>query len=672
MPFEGSPFESFFRPMGMFGDDEQVMSSNRFPFSSWNPHHEIGYYHSSYQIHEGEDQVKIDVDVPAGVASKDLKVEVLNTAPACKQFEDALLLPPATQEDDYYMISDDITESSSFEEVEPPKMAISSSASTSTEDSIVSTDSDVVQATSPTSSTLDGDSPIVPVAPLKKQPQKILKKSPSSIMYTYTNPAAAHGIAAELLRAKMDAKEFLEDLENTKEARRRWLGSFYAHAGISGTQNSNDTVPLSPPLVLATNFQIRSSGAWSDEDFFYSRISNPTRSALEETLAAAEQGRRMDDDDGDYRCQAACFGSGMAAVSAVLGAAAGLMSSPQDRKVHVVVPKTCYDEAIKLLKMGSGGIASFIRVDMTNLEAVHKALAKHPDRGKVLYMETPDNPLTQVADLEKLVELARFHKAVTVVDTTWSPPVVGQVFRFQVDALCFSCTKTMGGHSDVLCGGVVANGATALGRQLFPRVRDWQICHGGVASPFDCFLVLRGLRTLPVRMERMCSTTLALATFLESHDSIEWVRYPGLESHPQHELAKRQMDLFGQILTFCIKGDSEAAMAFVGAVSLVRRATSTGGTETLVQHQRSVEQIKVTQGGVIRVSVGLENARDVIDDFSKALDCSKEVCATLGGPIRRNECIGGADEEFVAKDCDQVQVGAKQDRVIMSRVVSTV
>ena len=163
-------------------------------------------------------------------------------------------------------------------------------------------------------------------------------------------------------------------------------------------------------------------------------------------------GRRMD--DGDSRCQAACFGSGMAAVSAVLGAAAGLMSSigtaaststnggtgggvvssQQDRQVHAVVPKTCYDEAIKLLKMGSGGIASFIRVDMTNLEAVHKALAKHPDRGKVLYMETPDNPLTQVADLEKLVELARFHKAVTVVDTTWSPPVVGQVFRFQVDA----------------------------------------------------------------------------------------------------------------------------------------------------------------------------------------------------------------------------------------------
>jgi hypothetical protein len=141
-------------------------------------------------------------------------------------------------------------------------------------------------------------------------------------------------------------------------------------------------------------------------------------------------------------------------------------------------------------------------------------------------------------------------------------------------------------------------------------------------------------------------------------------------------LAKRQRDLFGQILTFCIKGDSEAAMAFVGAVSLTRRATSTGGTETLVQHQRSVEQIKVTQGGVIRVSVGLEDAQDVIDDFSKALHCSKEVCATLGRPRRRNECIGtgydGADEEFVGKDCDQVQVGDKQDRVIMSRILSTV
>jgi cystathionine gamma-synthase len=305
------------------------------------------------------------------------------------------------------------------------------------------------------------------------------------------------------------------------------------------------------------------------------------------------------------------------------------MSSSPEKKVHIVVPKTCYDESVKMIKIGSGGYSSFIRVDMTDTDAVNSALSKHPDRGKILFLETPDNPYTQICDLEALVKIARSHNAVTIVDTTWSPPLVGQVFRYNVDAVCMSCTKTMGGHSDVLCGAVVTNGETRLGRKLFPRVRDWQICHGGVASPFDCWLVLRGLRTLPVRIERMCKTALRLATFLENHPSIEWVRHPGLESHPQHELAKKQMDMFGQICTFCIAGGSNAAMSFVGAVQLATRATSTGGTETLVQHQRSIEMVKVTPGGVIRVSVGLEDEDDLVEDFAMALLCAERVCENL-------------------------------------------
>eukprot|EP00549_Striatella_unipunctata_P019048 CAMPEP_0118694990 /NCGR_PEP_ID=MMETSP0800-20121206/12897_1 /TAXON_ID=210618 ORGANISM="Striatella unipunctata, Strain CCMP2910" /NCGR_SAMPLE_ID=MMETSP0800 /ASSEMBLY_ACC=CAM_ASM_000638 /LENGTH=637 /DNA_ID=CAMNT_0006593651 /DNA_START=270 /DNA_END=2183 /DNA_ORIENTATION=- len=450
------------------------------------------------------------------------------------------------------------------------------------------------------------------------------------------NPEGAFGLAGEALRRQLDSQSSSLSLSSGKEDRRRFLRSLYAHAGLASNKN-NDTDPLVPPLVLATNFNMRACGSWSEKDYFYSRISNPTRHALEQTLAIAEQGMTMDEADENTRCGAACFGSGMASVSALLGSAGSLMSNLEDENehklVHAVVPKTCYDEAIKMLRMGAGRIASFTRVDMTSLEAVETALAQYPGRGKVLYMETPDNPLTQICDLTSLVALAKSYNAITLVDTTWSPPLVTQVFRYGIDAICMSCTKTMGGHSDVLCGAVITNGRTRLGKELLPIVKDWQTSHGGVASPFDCWLVLRGLRSFPVRMERMCQTTLALARFLEAHEVVDTVRHPGLESHPQHKLAKKQMDLFGQVFTFCIKGGSEAAMAFVGAVSLARRATSTGGTETLVQHQRSVEMVKVTHGGLIRVSVGLEDTQDLLDDFGRALECSKEVCARSGRKI---------------------------------------
>ncbi len=248
------------------------------------------------------------------------------------------------------------------------------------------------------------------------------------------------------------------------------------------------------------------------------------------------------------------------------------MASKHDG-VHIVIPDTCYDESVKMIRMGSGGMSSFIRVNMLDTMSVDAALKKHPESGKILFFETPDNPLVSVYDLNSLVGIARNHGAIVIVDTTWSPPLVTQSFRFGVDAVCFSCTKTMGGHSDALCGAVVTNGSTELGREITPTVKDMQVTLGGVASAFDSFLVLRGLRTMPVRLERMCETSMRVAQFLEDHSLVEWVRYPGLCSHPQHDLAKTQMDMFGQMVTWCIKGGSDAAMAFVGAVTLARRAT---------------------------------------------------------------------------------------------------
>ena len=436
------------------------------------------------------------------------------------------------------------------------------------------------------------------------------------------NPAGAFGVAGELCRKQMDhGKQEHYQQPSTRASRRRFLTSLYAHAGIPSS--TGDTNPLSTPLVLATNFNIRSSGAWCDRDHFYSRISNPTRCALERVLAAAER-------TGKDECRALCFASGMATVSAVIGAASSLLEESSSKQgVHIVLPMTCYDESFKMIQMRSGITSSFTRVNMLDLDQVDAALGKHPACGKILFLETPDNPLVSVCNLRELVKIARRHEAIVIVDTTWSPPLVCQVFRYGVDAICFSCAKTTGGHSDALLGAVVTNGSTPLGKAMFPRVKDVQITMGGVASPFDSWLVLRGLRTMPVRLERMCDTSMKLATFLDNHPLVEWVRYPGLASHPQHALAKTQMDLFGQMVTWSIVGGSEAAMAFVGAVSLARRATSTGGTETLVQHQRSIEMKKVTPGGIIRTSVGLEHPDDLIEDFDKALKCVANVLRNL-------------------------------------------
>ena len=475
--------------------------------------------------------------------------------------------------------------------------------------------SDSYSSNSSLQPTMEGASIPIPVE--TKVPEHALRNRRRSSSMNI-NPAAAFGVAGELCRKQMDDDQ-QEHAPSTRASRRRFLSSLYAHAGIP--TSNGDTNPLSTPLVLATNFNVRSSGAWSDGDHFYSRISNPTRDALEQVLAAAER-------TGKDECRAACFASGMATVAAVIGAASSIMISSK-KGVHIVLPKTCYDESFKMIQMGSEGITSFIRVDMLDLDQVDAALGKHPESGKVLFLETPDNPLVSVCNLQELVKIARRHEAIVIVDTTWSPPLVCQTFRYGVDAICFSCTKTMGGHSDALLGAVVTNGSTPLGKAVFPRVKDIQITMGGVASPFDSWLILRGLRTMPVRMERMCNTSMKLATFLENHPLAEWVRYPGLASHPQHLLAKTQMDLFGQMVTWCIVGGSEAAMAFVGAVSLARRATSTGGTETLVQHQRSVEMKKVTPGGIIRVSVGLEHPDDVIEDFDKALKCVAKVLRSL-------------------------------------------
>jgi cystathionine gamma-synthase len=475
---------------------------------------------------------------------------------------------------------------------------------------------------------------------------------PPEVEHENINPSGSYGVAGDSLRRLMNSFDALPSQETSQE-RLRYLRSLYAHAGVP-TASSQETMPLATPLILATTFNIRSSGGYSQSDYFYSRVSNPTRHALENCLAAAESGPGV-----TPPLSAAAFGSGMAACSAAIGAACNFARGLHSQGVHVVLPTKCYDEVVKLIKMGSIGVTSFVRVNMTDLESVRQALDQYPGRGKVLYLESLSNPYVELADLTALVEIARGFDAATIVDTTWTPPLVQQSFRFGIDVVCYSCSKTMGGHSDVLAGAVVCNGDTAFGLAIEPLVRDFQITHGGVASPFDCWLILRGLRTMALRLERMCSTSVKIGTLLDAHPFVEWCRYPSLPSHPQYELAKRQMDLCGQMITFKIRGGSNAAMAFVGAVSLARRATSTGATETLVQHQRSVEMEKVTAGGIIRVSIGIEDAEDLLDDFNKALFVAQEV-SKENGPSSSPEGSGSDDDiEFdisASLSCNHIEV----------------
>lgn len=208
-----------------------------------------------------------------------------------------------------------------------------------------------------------------------------------------------------------------------------------------------------------------------------------------------------------------------------------------------------------------------------------------------------------------------------VVDSTWAPPTITQPLLLGADCVLHSATKYMGGHSDVLCG-VVITGGGEVGTKLGESVRSVQTLIGAVPSPFDCFLVLRGLRSMHVRVERSCDNAMELARYLVSHPKVSAVHYPGLPTHPQHEIAGRQMVRYGGMLSFEVEGGRERAMDVAAGADLVKRATSLGGTETLIEHRASVEPEDriISPEGLLRVSVGIERAEDIIRDFEVMLD----------------------------------------------------
>ncbi|MGI9075818.1 MAG: trans-sulfuration enzyme family protein [Gemmatimonadaceae bacterium] len=369
------------------------------------------------------------------------------------------------------------------------------------------------------------------------------------------------------------------------------LETIAVHAGQT---RDAQTAAVTSPIHLSTTFKREADGSYP-HGYIYSRAANPNRIALEESLCALEGG-----------VAAAAFASGSAATMSVFQAL-----QPGD---HVVAPLQAYYGTAKLLRevFERWGLdATF--ADMTDLSAVRSAMRSST---KLVWIETPSNPQLAITDIAGVAEIARERGALCACDNTCATPVSQRPLELGADLVMHATTKYLGGHSDTLGGAIVAREDD----EFFTRIRLIQTTGGAVPSPFECWLVLRGIRTLPHRMRAHSESALAVAEFLLQHDSVEVVFYPGLASHPAHDIAAAQMRLFGGLCSFLVKGGLHRALAVAAKVSLFTRATSLGGPESLIEHRASIEGPETTiPDNLLRLSVGLEHPDDLIDDLAQSL-----------------------------------------------------
>jgi cystathionine gamma-synthase len=369
------------------------------------------------------------------------------------------------------------------------------------------------------------------------------------------------------------------------------LETLAVHAGHDADPS---TGAVTPPIHLSTTFARGPDGTLPDR-FLYARSDNPTRRSLETALAALEGGG-----------VALAFASGMAATAAVFQALA-----PGD---HVIAPMDAYYGTAKFLRevLARWGLESSF-VDMTDLSAVGRAVTP---RTRLIWTETPSNPCLAVTDIARVSELAHGAGARCVCDNTWATPVLQHPLALGADLVMHATTKYLGGHSDVTGGALVAIAED----DFVAHLRTIQTVGGAVPSPFDCWLVLRGIRSLPYRMRGHCENAAAVAAFLAAHPKVEVVHYPGLESDPGHEVARCQMAGYGGMVSFEMRGGAEPALAVGARVRLFIRATSLGGAESLIEHRASVEGPDTrSPPGLLRLSVGLEHADDLVADLEQAL-----------------------------------------------------
>jgi cystathionine gamma-synthase len=354
------------------------------------------------------------------------------------------------------------------------------------------------------------------------------------------------------------------------------------------------TGAIVPPLHLATTYERTATGD-PVHGYSYVRDGNPTQDRLEEALAAI-----------DSASAALVFSSGMAAGAAVLQAL--------EPGSHVILPDDCYYgyRALAEEMFGAWGL-SWSAVAMEDLASVQSELRKET---RLIWAESPSNPLMKIVDLRALSDLATSRGAMLLVDSTFATPALQRPIELGASIVLHSTTKYMGGHSDVQGGSL----AFRENGEFFARVMRVRKLIGGVGSPFNSWLVLRGIRTLAVRMRVHSSNAMAVARFLATHPRVESVFYPGLESHAGHEIATRQMSAFSGMVSFLVKGDRSAALAVTAKTSLFTRATSLGGVESLIEHRQSSEgESSRTAENLLRLSVGLEHSEDLIADLDQAL-----------------------------------------------------
>uniref|UniRef100_B8HMM9 Cystathionine gamma-synthase n=1 Tax=Cyanothece sp. (strain PCC 7425 / ATCC 29141) TaxID=395961 RepID=B8HMM9_CYAP4 len=355
------------------------------------------------------------------------------------------------------------------------------------------------------------------------------------------------------------------------------------------------TGAIIPPIHLSTTFERQADGSYP-HGYIYTRSGNPNRTALENCLAALEGG-----------AGAITFASGAAATMSLFHCL-----SPGDQ---VIVPRQMYHGTTQLLRniFIPWGLTVAV-VEMTDLAQVEQALQT---RTKLIWVETPSNPLLQITDIARVAAIAHQANALCVCDNTWATPLLQHPLDLGADWVIHASTKYLGGHSDVLGGVAIAKQTD----DFYQRVRHYQITGGAVPSPFDCWLLLRGIRTLACRMRTHCENAAQIATFLSHHPQVEAVHYPGLPSHPDHALAQQQMTQFGGMVSFQVKGKGEKAKAVAAQVQLFTRATSLGGMESLIEHRASIEGPGTeTPDNLLRLSLGLEHPQDLIADLGQALD----------------------------------------------------
>jgi cystathionine gamma-lyase len=383
---------------------------------------------------------------------------------------------------------------------------------------------------------------------------------------------------------------------------RRNRPAFATRAIHAGQEPDPTTGAVMVPIYATSTYVQESPGV--HKGYEYSRSQNPTRMAYERCIADLENG-----------VQGYAFASGMAATATILD----LLPAG----AHVIAMDDLYGGTFRLfdqVRRGSAGL-SFSLIDLADLNAVEAAIRPGT---KLIWIETPTNPLLKLVDLEAVAQIARRRGILTVADNTFASPYVQRPIDFGIDMVMHSATKYLNGHSDVVNGVAVVGGD----RELAERMAFLHNAVGGIAGPFDSFLALRGLKTLALRMDRHCSNAAAIAEWLAGHPAIERVYYPGLKTHAQHELARRQMQGFGGMVTAVLAGGLPKAKRFLERCGIFALAESLGGVESLIEHPAIMTHASIPaeqrarlgiSDGLVRLSVGVEDVEDLIADLDQAL-----------------------------------------------------